>query len=128
MPLSHRTVDFWVQGLLGSCSKEFIWVSTLDYNIEESDNTRIVYINGSLKFGDHAIVDAVSAALQETGVAELIVDLDALSKLDSYGIGVLLKIDQLAKDSNIPMAVRNVHGTVAEIFSMFQLNEELNVI
>lgn len=99
----------------------------MEFNIEESGTTRNVAIHGALKFGDHKIIDAITQVLDEETVEHLVVDLAGLSKLDSYGIGVLLKCDQLSKDRNKSMTVCNVNGTIADLFAMFKLGETLTV-
>ena len=100
----------------------------LEFNIEGSGETRNVTIRGALKFGDHKIIDAITEVLDEETVEHLNMDLAELSKLDSYGIGVLLKCDQLSKDRNKSMTVCNVDGNIAELFGMFKLDETLTVI
>ncbi|NQV98189.1 MAG: STAS domain-containing protein [Rhodospirillales bacterium] len=100
----------------------------MEYTIESSGKTREIHLVGDLKFGDDQFVDALTALLDEAAVDRLVIDLSRLVKLDSYGIGILLKAQQLAVERHKSMAVRGVGGSIAELFATFRLAETLTVI
>lgn len=100
----------------------------MEYKVEKAGPKGEMFIDGELKFGDHGIVDAVTTVLDDDTITELVLNLSNLAKLDSYGIGILLKADQLALDRNKKMSVRGANGSVADVFAMFNLGEALTIV
>ena len=100
----------------------------MEYRLETSDKTCELFILGDLKFGDHKIVDVVTSVLDDDAVDQLVLNMSELDKLDSYGIGILLKSNQLAADRGKSLALRNINDSISEIFTMFNLREELTVL
>ncbi len=99
----------------------------MPYKIKKSGQTRIFALSGDLKFGDHQIIETLTETLDKDAVRRLVIDLGQVEKLDSYGIGVLLKCDQLARDRAKPLVIRGVSGAIAKTLQMFKLDETLTV-
>ena len=87
-----------------------------------------MHIVGDLKFGDHKIIDTVTSLFEDDTVEQLVLNLSGMAKLDSYGIGILLKANKLAEERGKSMAVCGLSGGVAEIFAIFNLSEALTVL
>jgi anti-sigma B factor antagonist len=68
-----------------------------------------------LAFGD--------SAMRSTGEGEFVLDLAAVTFLDSLGVGALVKLDQLASDRGREMVLRRPSARVVRLLEMVGLND-----
>jgi len=100
----------------------------VEYTIEGEGNSRTIRATGPLKFGDHPIAPAISELFQLKAVNEIVLDLTDLEAIDSYGLGVLIKINQAADEAGKSFKVSGVRGRIRETFDIFKLDRQLTVI
>lgn len=85
----------------------------------------MVTVTGELDVASSPILERELAKLQ--GVATVIVDLQALSFVDSTGLGVLVRAHQLAKQADQRFGLVRGDGQVDRLLTLTGLDEELLV-
>ncbi|GAA1799625.1 STAS domain-containing protein [Planosporangium flavigriseum] len=68
---------------------------------------------------------AITGILAESGVTDLVVDLESLDFIDSTGVQVLLGAKQTAADRGVGFSANNAQGTVLRILMLLNLHEFL---
>jgi len=100
----------------------------VEYTIEGDGESRTIQAKGALKFGDHPIVPSISELIQLKAVNEIVLDLTDLEGIDSFGLGVLIKINQAAGTDGKSFKISGVRGRIRETFDIFKLDRQLTVI
>jgi anti-anti-sigma factor len=70
---------------------------------------------------------AVTAALHVTGARDIVVDLAAVTFLDSTGIGTLVVAKRICGDIGIALSVRNANPFIARLLTVVGVAETLGV-
>lgn len=85
----------------------------------------VVTVSGELDVASSRVLERELAKLE--GVATLIIDLRALSFIDSTGLGVLVRTHQLRKEQGLRFGLVRGDGQVHRLLSLTGLEDELLV-
>lgn len=97
----------------------------MEYTIEGSGDSRTIRAKGTLKYGDHPITQSISELLDLKAVNEITLDVSELQGIDSFGLGVLIKINKHAIENGKSFIISGAQGRVKETFDLFKLDREL---
>lgn len=90
----------------------------MQYAIEGSGETTILYLRHHLAFADRrAFLEAIPQFLP-AGTARLVIDLHDLRFLDSAGLGMLLSLKDVADRQSVSIVLRGPTGGVRQLLKL----------
>ena len=87
-------------------------------SIDESHYRALIYLalDGDIDLASIATIrDRVVDRLRSKATTELVIDVDAVSSIDTAGVGLLVAWQDLAADAGIPYRVVNAHGRIRKV-------------
>ncbi len=100
------------------------------FNIENKDNTTIVYFKDNVKKFNALITDEAKQqlnALFKTPNTKLILSLKGIKYVDSSGFGVLLSLMKTANNKYGFLKICDVSDEVMELFKLLQLHNIFDI-
>ncbi|WP_300544963.1 STAS domain-containing protein [Maricaulis sp.] len=95
----------------------------MEYGTEIDTGRLIVTLSGILTFDDHEKFRSVVTVIADSDVDTVVVDLAALTMIDSAGIGMLLLANDRAGKQGKNLRLRGMSGHVAKVVEMSKLEQ-----
>lgn len=92
----------------------------------EDERTRVVVLRGELDISTLDEATALIEAAEADAPPVLVVDLSALTFVDSSGVRLVLLADRRARDARRTLQVRLGHGPALRVFRALGLTEKLD--
>lgn len=90
--------------------------------------TRVVTLHGELDIATLGEATALVEAAEATAPPVLLIDLSALTFVDSSGVRLVLLAEQRARDAGRAVAVRLGRGPALRVFRALGLTEKLDIV
>jgi anti-sigma B factor antagonist len=103
--------------------------NALQITIDDADASQIVVAVGG-EVDPHTapeLEDALDKVTAGDGATRVVVDLGAVSFLDSSGLRVLISAHQNLKSADRSLVLRNLRPTTRQLFEITQLVDEMNI-
>jgi anti-anti-sigma factor len=104
------------------------WRTFLEYSINNDGAQRNVNLSGRLSFDDHSVFREITAALKEDGPNKCSINVGGLEFIDSAGLGLLLVVNEAAKDRNISVTITGARDQVNKMLEITKFNEVVPVV
>jgi anti-sigma B factor antagonist len=92
------------------------------------DGRQVVHLSGELDLATAPqLADALTATIASDGVADVVIDLDALSFIDAAGLDVILHAHHHARRSGRILTARNPHGEVDTVLRITGVANQLDI-
>ncbi len=102
-----------------------IKTTLLDSTIEYSNTDVICRVDGSLRGPDTSRwCERLLSRIPNTASA-LVIDLQQCNKVDSMGVGALVKVYKACKKNNIQMTIKNTQPSILRLFELTRLDKIL---
>jgi len=93
----------------------------MEINVKQSSHIIILELVGELDmYNAHNIKEVINSFISE-GKNKFLLDLNALTYIDSGGIGALISIYSTIKKNNLKLQIANVTGTVRQVIEITKL-------
>ena len=99
----------------------------MDLRISSVDDAgrRVLTLAGSVDLGSRSLLtDAVSTAVAEAGVEQVVLDLSGVEFIDSTGLGAIVESSGKAEDTGRGFALRNPSKRVGRILELTGLDDQ----
>lgn len=103
-------------------------MTRLEVTIREGDGRISVALAGELDLSEAPRVEAELRAIEERDPATLVLDLRALSFLDSSGLRLVLEADQRAREAGRKLVVVKGPDAVHRVFEIALLDQRLDFV
>jgi anti-anti-sigma factor len=103
-------------------------VTILEVETQEEAAATQVRLRGELDLSTVERVEDELRRVEATAPATLVLDLSAVSFLDSTGLRTILTADQRAKEAGRRLVVRKGPETVHRVFTITRLEERLEMV
>ena len=91
-------------------------------------DTAVIRLTGRFDFGGHRdFKRCYEAALSDSGVRTITIDLKLVEYLDSAALGMLLLLKQQAEARSLPIALLNCGPLVKEIFDVANFGQIFDI-
>jgi HptB-dependent secretion and biofilm anti anti-sigma factor len=100
----------------------------VEYSFQDKGANTTVSFSGDMTFSDHQLIRELISQLASSNPNSVIIDLSALRKIDSAGIGMLMLMDDAAKENNFSLSLRGASGLVEKVLDVCKISEVINVI
>ncbi|MBT5646284.1 MAG: STAS domain-containing protein [Rhodospirillaceae bacterium] len=87
-----------------------------------------ITLSGELTFSSYKEFQEVMKSATDAGKKSCIIDLSALSSIDSAGIGMLLFANDETKQTNIDLSLRGPQGPVKTVLEHTKINEVIPIV
>ena len=103
-------------------------MTILEFETREHENRAHVALKGELDLSTAEKVERELKRIEESGTKLVILDLSALTFLDSTGLRLIVGADQRARQSDRRLAVVRGPATVQRVFAITKLDERLEMV
>jgi len=103
-------------------------VTILEFATREEPDRAYVALTGELDLSTADKVERELQRIEETGTKLLVLDLSALTFLDSTGLRLIVGADQRARQSDRRLTVVRGPATVQRVFTITKLDERLEMV
>ena len=93
---------------------------------EEKDGATIVHLQGELDLAGVPELQEALHSAQHADRSQIVVDLRALTFLDSTGLGVLIAADNAGRDGHVAVSFVRGNETVHRVFQLTAVEGRLN--
>lgn len=90
----------------------------MQYNIQESDSCKEIFLQGRLTFSDNLLFRKVVDDLKEYNGSKCIFDLSDLEFIDSAGLGMLMLLKDATSDKPFNVSLRGADGQVRRMLEI----------
>lgn len=95
----------------------------LEYLIKEEEGQSALHLTGILSFSDSEVVQALIDELAATSMKACAIDIAALEKIDSSGLGMLLLINDALVDQGASVQLVGAQGQVLKMLELSKFSE-----
>lgn len=99
----------------------------MEYTIQSDSNQRLVNLKGRLTFTDHEQFRKITEAMHEPGSAKCTLDVSGLEFIDSAGLGLLLLVNEAAKENDISVSIRGAQDQVKKMLEITRFEEMIPI-
>lgn len=103
-------------------------MTILEFETREQEDRTHVALRGELDLSTAEKVERELQRVEQTGAPLVVLDLSALTFLDSTGLRLIVGADQRARQSNRRLAVVRGPATVQRVFTITKLDERLEMV
>jgi len=103
-------------------------VTILEFETREQEDRAHVTLRGELDLSTAEKVERELHRIEQTGTKLVVLDLSALTFLDSTGLRLIVGADQRARQSDRRLAVVRGPATVQRVFTITKLDERLEMV
>jgi len=103
-------------------------VTILEVQTREEDGAVHLALTGELDLSTVEKVEEALRRVEDEGVETVVIDLSALSFLDSTGLRTIVTADQRARKSGRRLAIVKGPETVHRVFTITRLDERLDMV
>jgi len=103
-------------------------VTILEFETREEPDRAHVALSGGLDLSTAEKVERELQRIEETGTKLVVLDLSALTFLDSTGLRLIVGADQRARQSDRRLTVVRGPATVQRVFTITKLDERLEMV
>ncbi|MFW6269957.1 MAG: STAS domain-containing protein [Bacillota bacterium] len=83
---------------------------------------------GEIVFANsHTLKEKTKSIIEENDINELILDLDAISYLDSSGVGFIISLLKFLREKKGKLVITNLNSKVRRVCELTKLNEIINI-
>jgi len=86
------------------------------------DDVKVLVLDGGLGYDNHRVFREQIQPITSQPKAKLVVDLQRVSYLSSWGIGSLLSLATSVRRNGGDVAFASLHGGISEVIHMMRLN------
>ncbi len=95
----------------------------MELKIRKTGENYIIDLEGEMDlYNSYKLKDLVSKMV-EKDVRKIVINLDAVSYIDSSGVGALIYICSIIKKLNLQLAMTNIHGSVKKVIDLTKLTD-----
>lgn len=99
----------------------------MEYSFSNEGGQRELSLRGRLVFTDHEAFRGIVAQLGQPGPSTCSVDLSGLEAIDSAGLGLLMLVNDAAKENNITVTLRGARDQVKRMLELTKITEVIDV-
>jgi anti-sigma B factor antagonist len=100
----------------------------IERSYDDSLQSWIVSLNGDVDIQTSTeLKDELNQSLDEK-LANIVIDCEALTYIDSTGLGVLIGMLKRAKGNNLNISIQNAHPNVIKLLNITGLDKIFNII
>jgi HptB-dependent secretion and biofilm anti anti-sigma factor len=99
----------------------------MEFDFSSDANQRQMNLNGRLTFSDHELFREITGTLREPGPNKCSINLSGLEFIDSAGLGLLLLVNEAAKEKNISVSLSGARDQVYKMLEITKFNEVIPV-
>ena len=103
-------------------------MTILEFETREQEDRAHVTLRGELDLSTAEKVELELHRIEQTGTKLVVLDLSALTFLDSTGLRLIVGADQRARQSDRRLAVVRGPATVQRVFTITKLDERLEMV
>ena len=103
-------------------------MTILEFETREQEDRAHVTLRGELDLSTAEKVERELHRIEQTGTKLVVLDLSALTFLDSTGLRLIVGADQRARQSDRRLAVVRGPATVQRVFTITKLDERLEMV
>ena len=103
-------------------------MTILEFETREEPDRAYVTLSGELDLSTADKVERELQRIEETGIKLVVLDLSALTFLDSTGLRLIVGADQRARQSDRRLAVVRGPAPVQRVFTITKLDERLEMV
>ncbi len=95
----------------------------MELKIRKTGENYIIDLEGEMDlYNSYKLKDLVTKMV-EKDVKKIVINLDAVSYIDSSGVGALIYICSIIKKLNLQLAMANIHGSVKKVIDLTKLTD-----
>lgn len=95
----------------------------MEFKSSREGDDLVIALAGTLTFDDHENFRAVVTLITDTDTGMVVLDLAALTMIDSAGIGMLLLANDRGAKQGKAMRLRGVTGHVAKVVALSKIEQ-----
>lgn len=95
----------------------------MEYRSAQQGDVLVIHLSGTLTFDDHETFRAVVTSIVDSEASGVVLDMAALSMIDSAGIGMLLLANDRASKLDKQVRLRGVTGHVAKVVELSKIEQ-----
>jgi anti-anti-sigma factor len=99
----------------------------MNHSIELRDSCADLKLRGRLTFADSELFKGAVAELESAGIRTCVVDLEGLEFVDSFGLGLLILLYDIAEQRRFQLVLRHPRGMVKERLEYARFNTILRI-
>ena len=99
----------------------------MDYSIHDDGDKREIKLAGNLTFSDHTTIQKLIAGLGEDGRKNFVLSLNNLESIDSAGLGMLILLNDAAKEKGLPIRISSPQGQVKKMLQITEFSDVMSV-
>jgi anti-anti-sigma factor len=99
----------------------------MDIQVESSSDRRIVRIKGKITFEHCPAMQAQLDRVIGAGVREVVIDFKDVPFIDSSGIGEILRVFRLVRDSQGLLVLINPNKKLRDLFTMYRFEKFMKI-
>lgn len=99
----------------------------MEYSTRRDGNSLVAALRGSLKFSDNSSLRSIIEEMKTSGAGSVTVDLAGLESIDSAGLGMLLLVNDAAKDNGQSLTVAGAQGQVRKMLDISKFGDLINL-
>lgn len=103
-------------------------MTILEFETQELEDRAHVVLRGELDLSTAEKVERELQRVEELGAKHVVLDLSALTFLDSTGLRLIVGADQRARSSDRRLTVVRGPATVQRVFAITKLDERLEMV
>lgn len=97
-------------------------------NVQINDHMALIVMSGRFEFQmHHDFKDAYMPLINNAAVREIELELSKVDYLDSAALGMLMLLNERAKEANKPVALLNVSGVVSQVMEVANFSKIFNI-
>lgn len=93
----------------------------MEYRIQDDAKIKTVLLSGRVTSRDFEGFKALLALFDETSLQGLVLDLSAVEFMDSTALGMVLMLQDKAKNKGVGFSLQGVRGQVKRLFELVKL-------
>ncbi|MDK9721622.1 MAG: STAS domain-containing protein [Rhodospirillales bacterium] len=93
----------------------------MEYRIQSDAQGKTVFLSGRVTSRDFEGFKALTALLEGADSLRLVLDLSAVDFMDSMGLGMVLMLQDKAKNKGVGFSLQGVKGQVKRLFELVKL-------
>ncbi|MBI5120868.1 MAG: STAS domain-containing protein [Rhodospirillales bacterium] len=93
----------------------------MEYRIQSDAQGKTAFLSGRVTSRDFEGFKALTALLEGADSQRLVLDLSAVEFMDSMGLGMVLMLQDKAKNKGVGFSLQGVKGQVKRLFELVKL-------
>ena len=99
----------------------------MEFSIRETGTSQEIALSGTMSFSDNTKLRDLLKAFESGGKTQAVVSLEHLKNIDSAGLGMLLILNDAAREHGVSLSIRGAQDQVKKMLDITEFTSLIRV-